>query len=303
MKLDDRIVKQARNTDIIIYLEQYYGFEFAHRGGAYRCKQHPSFAVKSDKLSWYWHSKRVGGFGIIDYLMKIEFLSFRQAVEAVMGSMTITTPPRQEKQYPRTLVLPEKAATPIRLYDYLCAKRGIDSSIVASLIQKEKLYEDKRGNVVFIGFDEQGKPRFASLRGTYGDCSFRGDCAGSDKRYGFCMASDTPSNRLYIFESPIDTMSHGVLANIRKGDKSAWKRDNRLSLAGTADTALSFFLNQHKTVDDLVFCLDNDSSGQEAIVMLCRKYAEKGYRTRIELPEGKDFNEDLMGLIAARKAV
>ena len=117
------------------------------------------------------------------------------------------------------------------------------------------------------------------------------------------MASDTPSNRLYIFESPIDTMSHGVLANIRKGDKSAWKRDNRLSLAGTADTALSFFLNQHKTVDDLVFCLDNDSSGQEAIVMLCRKYAEKGYRTRIELPEGKDFNEDLMGLIAARKAV
>ena len=75
------------------------------------------------------------------------------------------------------------------------------AQIIQMLIQKEKLYEDKRNNVVFGGFDEQGKARFASLRGTHGD--FRMDCAGSDKRYGFNMAAYMPSERLYIFESPM----------------------------------------------------------------------------------------------------
>ena len=103
----------------------------------------------------------------------------------------------------KTLILPEKTGIPLRLYVYLCRKRGIDGDIVNTLMQKEMLYEDRRGNIVFVGHDEQGKPRFASLRGTYGDCFFRGDCAGSDKRYGFYMAANTPTDRLYIFESAI----------------------------------------------------------------------------------------------------
>ena len=163
------------------------------------------------------------------------------------------------------------------------------------LIQKEMLYEDRRGNVVFVGYDEHHKPRFASLRGTYGDCGFRMDCAGSDKRYGFNMAF-SQSERLYIFESAIDAMSHASL------DKTAWKQHNRLSLAGTSDTAIPFFLNQHKTVKELVFGLDNDNAGREAAVNLARKYAAKGYYTRLELPPKKDFNEDLTEKIKLEKA-
>jgi hypothetical protein len=45
------------------------------------------------------------------------------------------------------------------------------------------------------------------------------DCAGSDKRYGFNMATSGASDRLYIFESAIDAMSHGSLANATTGDK------------------------------------------------------------------------------------
>ena len=44
---------------------------------------------------------------------------------------------------------------------------------------QDRLYEDKRGNVVFVGHDEQGAARFASVRSTYSD--FRGDCMGSGK--------------------------------------------------------------------------------------------------------------------------
>jgi len=88
---------------------------------------------------------------------------------------------------------------------------------------------------------------------------------------------------LYIFESPIDAMSHATLANLEYGDRTAWEQNGRLSLAGTSDTAIPFFLKQHNAVKELVFCLDNDPAGREAAADLVRKYAEKGYRARFEL--------------------
>jgi hypothetical protein len=301
MKLEEKIIERVRNTDIVSFLEQRRGFTFTHRRGAYRCEQHNSLAVKADRLSWYWHSKGLGGHGTLDYLIKAENMAFRDAVDAVIGIGLSAAPPptRPAPEQPKTLVLPDKKGIPLRLYDYLCVRRGIDSGIVERLMQKEQLYEDKRGNVVFVGRDGQGKARFASLRGTMGDCTFRGDCAGSDKRYGFTMAACAPSARLYVFESPIDAMSH---ATLEKADMGAWERHNRLSLAGTSDAALPFFLNQHREVKELVFCLDNDEAGRQAAIAMARKYAAKGYYTRLELPRGKDFNEDLQAVTAQRIA-
>ena len=293
--LDKNTLEQARNTDIVAFLEQRCGYTFAHRGGAYRCIQHPSLAVKDDRLSFFWHSKGIGGFGSLDYLIKVENMHFRDAVEAVTGRSSITAPaqPNKGTEQPKSLVLPEKSGLMFRLFDYLCNKRGIHSDIVQSLIQKEALYEDRRGNVVFIGYDEHNKPRFATLRGTYG--SYRGDCAGSDKRYGF-NTGFAPSGRLYLFESAIDLMSHASLAIAEMGDRSAWEYDNRLSLAGTADTAIPFFLNQHKAIKELVLCLDNDPAGREATAAIAGKYSEKGYTVLIQLPQGKDFNIDLQAV-------
>jgi len=227
----------------------------------------------------------------LDYLTKVENMPFREAVSVITGITPVTAPPRREAESPKALILPEKAGVPLRLYDYLCNKRGIDSEVVNKLIQKEMLYEDRRGNIVFVGYDERNKPRFASLRGTHGD--YRGDCSGSDKRYGFTIAAAEPSVRLFIFESPIDAMSHATLAILEFGDRTAWEHDYRLSLAGTSDTALPFFLNQHKEVKELAFCLDNDTAGREATAIMARKYAEKGYTALNLPPMGKDFNEDL----------
>ena len=304
--IDEKTIEQARNADVVAFLERRHGFTFAHRGDAYRCQQHPSLAVKNDRLSWYWHSRGAGGHGAIDYLMKMEHMPFRQAVEAVSQCAIPRPAPcatlGAASRCPKALVLPEKAGMTLRLYDYLCRKRGIDSGIVNTLIQKETLYEDRRGNVVFVGHDEHGKARFASLRGTYGDPPFRGDCAGSDKRYSFSMTACALSERLYIFESPIDAMSHASLENAAVGDAGAGERHNRLSLAGTSDTALPFFLNQHPTVCELVFCLDNDPAGRETAALMARKYADKGYHTSIILPAGKDFNEDLQARVKQIRA-
>jgi hypothetical protein len=288
--INNKTIEQARNADIITFFEQNYGFKFAYRNGAYRCQQHPSLAVKDNRLSWYWHSKSIGGFGTLDYLVKVENMPFRDAVEAVAGIKTINAPIQQETENPKTLILPKRAGNPLLLYDYLCCKRNIYRDIVLTLIQEGTIYGDKRGNVIFVGYDENGQARFASMRGTSGD--FRGDCAGSDKRYGFTMAYSL-SERVYIFESPIDAMSHASLENIITGDNGAWVYHNRLSLSGTSDTAIPFFLNQHPHAKELIFCLDNDTTGREAAVNMARKYTDMGYRTRLELPKNKDFNEDL----------
>ena len=303
MRIDDNILAQARAADVLAFFEKYNGYTFAHRGGEYRCQQHPSLAVKQDRLSWYWHSKGIGGHGVLDYLVKAENMSFRQAVEVVTGATPPTAaPPRpsEAEPPPKKLILPEKAGIMLRLYDYLCMKRGIDGDVVNTLIQEEKLYEDRRGNVVFVGHDEQGAARFASLRGTHGD--YRGDCAGSDKRYSF-QAVFAPCERVYVFESPIDLMSDATLTNAATGDTEAWKQDSRLSLSGTSDTALSFFLNQHREVKEIVLCLDNDTAGREAAALMARKNAAKGYTVLIDFPQGKDFNEDLTEKIRLEKGL
>jgi hypothetical protein len=177
MMIDEKTVEQARNTDMIAFLEKRSGFTFTTRRGAYRCKQRPRLAVKGDRRSWYWYSKSIGGCGELDYLMKIEQMLFREAVEAVTGIAAAPMPPpsagRSTPEQPITLFLPEKAGIPRHLYDYLCVKRGIDSDNVNTLMQKETLYEDRWGNVFNMTF--------------------------------------SPSERLYVFESPIDAMSHASL--------------------------------------------------------------------------------------------
>ncbi|MDR1735833.1 MAG: DUF3991 and toprim domain-containing protein, partial [Oscillospiraceae bacterium] len=260
--IDNRIVEQARNADIVSFLEKYHGFTFANKGGAYRCNEHPSLAVKNDRHSWYWHSRDLGGFGAVDFLMKADSMTFRDAVSVITGTTPPTAATRPQPEQPKTLVLPEMSGIPLRLLNYLCMERGIDSEIVNTLIQRKMLYEDTRGNIVFVGYDKQGAARFASLRGTHGDASFRGDCAGSDKRYGFAMAANVPCQHLFIFESPIDAMSHASLAKAATGGSEVWKMEPRLSLGGTSAAALNFFLNQHKEIKSLVFCLDNDEPGR-----------------------------------------
>ena len=86
MRIDDNILHQARTADVLAFLEKYHGFTFAHQGGAYRCEQHKSLAVKADRLSWYWHSRGVGGYGALDYLVKVENMPFRETVEVITGT-------------------------------------------------------------------------------------------------------------------------------------------------------------------------------------------------------------------------
>ncbi len=288
------IVTEARTTDMITFLEHYSNFTFIQKGNTYRCREHQSLAINADRLSWYWHSKGVGGYGVLDFLMKIEGYGFRQAMEQ-LNSIPLKQPVQMNdtEQAPKALILPEKAFLYNRLYAYLGKTRGIDNNIITTLIQEKKLYEDAKSNVVFVGYDERNKPKYASLRGTYTDKPFRMECAGSDKRYGFNMTYKE-TEKLYIFEAPIDALSHATLENLTTGNKNAWKNDSRLSLGGISSIALDKYIELHPLTNEFVFCLDNDKAGHEAAVKMVRRYTDMGYYARLELPQNKDFNEDLL---------
>lgn len=290
--IDKTNIDNARSIDLITFLERYKGFHFRPSNGEYRPTEHTSLVVKSNRLSWYWHSKGIGGYGVIDFLMKIEGCDFKEALTLLAdGSTTAPLPPTEIPQT-KALVIPERAKDNRRAYAYLTITRGLDSKIIQELFQKEYIYEDTKGNAVFVGFDEQGKPKYATLRGTYTDKPFRMDCVGSDKRYCFCI--NGASSRLYTFESAIDCISHASLENIIHGNTGAYRADSRLSLGGTSGIALAHYLQRYSHITELVFCLDNDDTGRKRAISLAREYADKGYCTRLELPTLKDYNEVLL---------
>ena len=74
-------------------------------------------------------------------------------------------------------------------------------------------------NVVFVGFDKNGKERFACQRGIATD--FKGDVAGSNKKYSFAFPVNPESKRVHLFESAIDLMSYATLLQM---EGMNWRR-------------------------------------------------------------------------------
>lgn len=127
-------------------------------------------------------------------------------------------------------------------------------------------------NAVFIGKDENGKARYANLRGTLGD--FKGEAYGSDKRHFFRLPVEKPSGSIHIFESAIDLLSYAIYM---KCAGMEYRSENLISLAGVYQpkkdiekskfpVALSLFLEKHPEIDTIYLHLDNDKTGR-----LCTK--------------------------------
>ncbi len=293
---DGQTVERAQNADLVTLLEE-LGYSFFNYSDGHRCREHPSLIVYNDRRSWYWNSQKIGGSNAIDFYIMTEKMSFNEAVDTTLsGSHGVLS---AQKYIPLEMyITPRMPATSRNdnqlLIDYLCNERCIGIDIVDELIREEKIYEDERGNVVFVRYDKYGIARSITQRGTMRGQVFHHYCADSDKRYGFYMPSIIPSELLYIFESPIDAMSHATLINMARQDTLAWREQSRIALSGTSDTALTYLADLYPKVRELVFCLDNDPAGQEAAETHMKKYAEMGYRTRRLIPKGgKDYNEKL----------
>ena len=168
------------------------------------------------------------------------------------------------------------------------------------------LYESKDyHNAVFVGYDEGGKPRYASIRGTIG--KYKGEATGSDKHYSFGLTEGRSSSHLHLFESAIDLLSFVSILHMKGQD---WNRDAFLSLAGVFQSkrqdvlpvALKRYLDQHKEVHMIHLHLDNDEVGRGAAEGIKRSLAGR-YSVLDEPPAcGKDVNDQLMIRLGLKKS-
>jgi hypothetical protein len=191
-------------------------------------------------------------------------------------------PAQQKPQERSRLVLPQRNKDNMRVIAYL-RSRGIDRPLILDCIERGILYETAEWhNACFVGRDDDGKARFAALRGTSGN--FKRDAEGSDKRYGFSLPHSGDASSVAVYESPIDLLSHAVIDPDFKG--------RRLSLGCTALAALRNFLERHGEVKTVIACTDNDEAGDLAASKISELPGIEAVRS---IPSGgeKDWNDAL----------
>lgn len=299
------MINKAMQVDLLEYAKS-LGMEFETRGrnNTFYQKGH-SLNITRSKNMYYRFSTGKGG-NVINFAMEQNGWTFQQAVRSLCGEEIQRSVPKQTynpaKQIPKgKMVLPKANSDSRRAFAYLVKTRHIDNQIVSQLMHERKIYENDKHSCVFVGYDKSGQAGYASVRSTYtmGN-SYRGDVKNSDKRH--CFTLNGKSDSVYVFEAPIDAMSHATLTKVSGWD---WQEDWRIALGGVSDLGLQQFLSLHPEIKNIHFATDNDEQGKKVLeneyntdgtikkVGYMQKYKDKGYEVFREEPAHKDFNEDL----------
>jgi len=188
--------------------------------------------------------------------------------------------------------------------------RGIDADVVQRCIDSGVLKQtEKYSNCLFIGLDEKGEARFASVRGLQkpGETAYRGKIKNSDTQYGFYIPvvqqNQKAATELFVFESPIEAMSKATLDKAHPAAGHLWNAVHRLSLDGVSDKPLHKYLENNPQITKIVLCLNNDhtaeqNAGQiaaEKIIETIESRYQSKYKVVNKLPgTGTDWNDALM---------
>ena len=252
--------------------------------------KHDSITIRGS--TWFDHKNQTGG-GAIKFMQYHYGMDFPTAVQELLGqrvtslsSVPLKSTKQSEKQ--KDFRLPEANDNMHRVYAYLIKQRFIAPEIISHFAKRKLLYEDKEHhNAVFVGADENGVPRQAHKRGTatFGK-SFRQTVEGSDTRYSFAHFGE--SEKLFVFEAPIDMMSYLTL------HPENWQEHSYIAMNGVYENAVLTALKGHSNLSEIVICTDNDVGGIDAADRLSDILEEKGYADIKRLvPEFKDWNECL----------
>ena len=287
MQYTEEQIIRANQTDLVSFLNA-QGEQLMKSGKEYRWKKHDSVTVSVNR--WYRHSQGRGGYPV-DFVMEFYNATFPEAVKMLTGKEGEGRNSACPAPSP-DFRLPEKEENNDRIIRYLTENRGIEKNLVEEWISSGDIYEEKKHhNVVFVGRDADGIPRYAHCRGT-GETKYRGDVAESDKSYGFCHRGT--DNQLFVFEAAIDLLSFIQLF------PKDWKKRSYLSLGGISSAALMAFLSERPQITSVFLCLDNDHAGNEASEKLAIEIPD-GYSVIRLKPSRKDWNEILCDKNADRK--
>ena len=290
----------AKQVDLCRVAE-HLGYTVKRIGNYHTLKEMDSIRIYN-RSHWCRFSRRYdkgeNGGSQIDFLRVFAGLDVKEAVfwlldfagyrrEDSVRDIQNLAPAGEKEETKKPFVLPEFAGSNAYLYRYLEHERRIARPVIDFFVRKGILYEAKNyHNIVFVGTDRDGVPKFASMRGVFdkNGKGFKCDVAGNDKRFGFHFHY-RDSKEVFVFEAAIDLMSYITMF--------PEDRASMVALGMLADAPLETFLAEHPETEKIVFCLDNDGPGWKAEEALWRKYGDKGYLVDIFAPPEpyKDFNQ------------
>ena len=272
-------IDKANAVDLEKFLRA-QGETLVRSGKEYRWKAHDSLTVCGNK--WFRHSQSKGGYPV-DFVMEFYGKSFPEAVQMLTGEHGESRQDADPAPSP-AFRLPLRNVTNANVLNYLTQERKLSPSLVNFFIAAGDIYEDSSHyNVVFVGRDADGHPRYASSRGIHE--KFRQDAAGAEKAFGF--AHRGTDKQLLVFEAPIDLLSFIELF------PKNWQQHNYLSLGGVSGKALRQFLSERPDVERVFLCLDADKAGEDACKRLAALLPDSVSVTRIQ-PCMKDWNDVLV---------
>ena len=290
----DEQKQRANSADLVDFLDR-QGEKLLRSGREKRLANDRSITIRGNR--WYDHETREGGLAI-DFLQKYYGLSFPEAVTRLLGEhgeIIYKTADIKEQEERKPFVLPQKNSDMRRVFAYLIKQRHIDRDIISFFARNKTLYEscelskDKTKeyhNAVFVGIDENGTPRHAHKQGIYTKGKkFKGNIESSDPCYSFNYIGE--SNKLYVFEAPIDMLS---FITIYQKD---WQHDSYVSLCGVSEQAMLKLIEVNPHLNHVILCLDYDIAGIETSEKFNDILADRKIRCDKLMPEYKDWNEDL----------
>lgn len=190
-------------------------------------------------------------------------------------------------QSEKYLSLPPRARQIRQVFAYLCGGRGITPEVVSEFIRRGMIYESsKPSSVVFLGLDQNGKTQYAHKYGTNRGRSYERTVDGSNPFYSFHYVGR--SNRLYLFETPIDMLSY-ISMNLEN-----WEEHSYAASCSKSDCVLWQMLENNPRINTVCLCRNNNQSSQEANERTAIALKEIGSKCSTLVPIEKDWNKELL---------
>lgn len=286
--------QRANEIDLVDFLQR-QGEKLLRSGREKRLAGDRSITIRGNR--WYDHETGEGGLAI-DFIQSFYGMNFPDAVTILLGGdqgevyKAVDTKEQEER---KPFILPKRHSDMRRVFAYLIKQRHIDREIISFFASNKRLYESSElsrdktmeyHNAVFVGYDEDGIPRHAHKQGIYTKGrSFKGNVDSSNPGYSFNYIGE--SNRLYIFEAPIDMLSFITMY------QKDWQKHSYVSLCGVSEQAMLKMLETNPHLNCVILCLDHDIAGIEASEKFYDILADGKIRCDKLVPKYKDWNEDI----------
>ncbi|MBO8164200.1 MAG: DUF3991 domain-containing protein [Brevibacillus sp.] len=283
--MDRDVIRQARQTDLPSFLTS-LGYDLKKEGKNYRLTGYSGVLVRGNMYSDFANGHSGNA---VDFCLKVLNMSFQEAVETLInheGRIYSEMPNPKEKRHEQPIVLPERAENYKRIFAYLNRTRGIPYPLIQELITEKLLYQDRKGNAVFVCRDKSGEARGAMIRGTLTDKSFK-QRVGSGL-FPFVWGAAEGKTTMTLTEAPIEALS---LATLHPESRQSIL----VSLGGIDFMSSVERLLEQYPIKRLVLSFNNDEPGREAV----RRFSERfGQQVVVKafLPSAEDWNEQLLSL-------